>query len=98
MRLRAPSFKRITAAPVVGYFLDHANYAKNVKRNRVEPPTKKAEVTATGQYSYEYPHTGNYSSFMEIVYRDQNVTEALSTDCLAAFPDEPHYCTLSQAE
>jgi len=88
MREKAPSFERITAAPVVGFFLDHANYADNVVQEVV--------VGGGGEhYSSSYPHTGNYSSFMEVVYHDQNVTAALNTECLATFPTEPHYCFMS---
>jgi hypothetical protein len=73
----APACNRTTAAPVVGYFLDHAKYAAPTKPN------------------VDYPHTGNYSSWMKILYEDQNITAALLPACLAAFPSEPHLCFMS---
>lgn len=81
----APDCKLVTAAPVVGYFLDHSNY----QQERSPPP---AAASAATLY---YPKTGNYSSWMKTVYTDQNITDALLPKCLAAFPTEPHKCFMS---
>lgn len=80
MKKEAKNCKLITAAPVVGYFLDHANYQE-------EHPPVEGKVN--------YPHSGNYSSWMKTVYQDQNITAALLPKCLEAFRDEPHKCFMS---
>ena len=84
LKAGAPGCKLVTAAPVVGYFLDHANYAQ------LHPPS-----TSPPPAGLAYPHTGNYSSWMKTVYTDQNITEALLPACLAEFPDNPHLCFMS---
>ena len=52
-------------------------------------------VAPTAALGLGYPHTGNYSSWMETLYRDQNITAALLPACLKAFPASPHLCFMS---
>lgn len=87
MKASAPNCRLVTAAPVVGYFLDHANYAQ------LHPPSPTLKNSGSSQMTY--PHTGNYSEWMKTVFSDQNVTAALLPQCVAAFPDQPHLCFMS---
>ncbi len=92
MKLSAPSCALVTGAPVVGYFLDHPNYAQ------LHPPVAASPLSAHSKFdqiSSSYPHTGNYSSWMETVVSDQNATAALLPECLMAFADRPHLCFMS---
>jgi hypothetical protein len=91
MRQEASSCKT-TGAPVVGYFLDAPPF--DPKESGVTDPD---EATATMKATQvNYPATGNYSSWMKTVCEQQNITVgALSADCLAEFPDTPHYCFMS---
>jgi hypothetical protein len=88
MAAGAPNCAPTTAAPVVGYFLDHANYAQQAP-SRIETPAAAVPTRA------DYPSQGNYSSWMSVVFRDQNVSGSLYPECLAAFPDTPHLCFMS---
>ena len=94
MKASAPSCALVTGAPVVGYFLDHANYAQ------LHPPAAAAAAVVEShsepdQIASSYPSTGNYSSWMKTVVSDQNATAALLPDCLMAFADRPHLCFMS---
>eukprot|EP01047_Picozoa_sp_COSAG01_P048819 COSAG01_NODE_4783_length_4747_cov_3.078959_3_plen_340_part_00 len=88
----------VTAAPVVGFFLDHAIF-----RQMHSPPHHAAtshllELAQPGQRivpQMGYPHSGNYSSWMQTVYADQNITAALLPRCLATYADTPHLCFMS---
>jgi len=72
LALRAPGCKRVVAAPVVGFFLDHDNHQRDA---------------------------ANFTAFMKHIYGMQNLTfgqdGGLKAECLAAFPDSPHYCFMS---
>lgn len=93
MKVSAPSCVLVTGAPVVGYFLDHANYVQ------LHPPVAgtsgQPARTKANQIASSYPHSGNYSSWMKTVVSDQNATAALLPECLAAFSDRPHLCFMS---
>jgi len=91
-RLRggAPNCTLVTAAPVVGYFLDHANFADEPAVQRTQQQPEEAAN------NLHYPHTGNYSEWMRTVYTDMNVSAALLPACLAAFPAaQAHLCFMS---
>ena len=85
MEQSAPACTRTTGAPIVGFFLDHANYHQEQQHgSTMELP------------GYSYPRDGtNYSSWMKTVVSDQNVTSVLMPECLASFPREPHLCFMS---
>ena len=86
--VKDPSKLLITAAPVVGYFLDHATYQE------AHPVSAKARASDDDS-GYSYPHSGNYSSWMRTVFSEQNVSSSLNSECLTDFTDNPHLCYMS---
>ena len=99
MERGAPACTRTTGAPVVGFFLDHANYHEghgDTAHGGGSGSRSRSSSSPSPQPGYSYPRDGtNYSSWMERVVSDQNVSSVLLPDCLAAFPREPHLCFMS---
>jgi len=85
IRAAAPSIKKIVAAPVVGYFLDHQTFAN---------PTGS-------QGTPNQPDWGqsSYTARMEYIYGMQNMTfgedGALAAACKAKHPESPGLCFMS---
>ena len=94
MEQGAPACTRTTGAPVVGFFLDHANYHQGGPASAA--PALASPPSDTLKSPLRYPRDGsNYSSWMQTVVTDQNVSSVLLPACLAAFPREPHLCFMS---
>ena len=89
----APALATVRAAPVVGYFLDHDNYAHT---DGYSPDGSGGPNTA----QWSTPGTGaNYTMWMKYVYAMQNMTfgddGGLTAACQAKHPDSPHLCFMS---
>ena len=89
LAVEAPAVKKVRAAPVVGYFLDHDNYAHT---------TGFPGGPNTPQWST--PGKGaNYTEWMKYIYTMQNLTfgadGGLTEKCLREHPDAPHLCFMS---
>mmetsp|Transcript_126172 Transcript_126172/g.223524 ORF Transcript_126172/g.223524 Transcript_126172/m.223524 type:complete len:439 (+) Transcript_126172:73-1389(+) len=87
LRAEAPKIKKIRAAPVVGYFLDHDNF-RHASTGRPNTP------------DWSRPGLGaNYTVWMKYVYSMQNLTfgtdGGLMKACLAKHADQPHLCFMS---
>jgi hypothetical protein len=79
---------QISAAPVVGFFLDHEPFP----RQSDAPSVDNATVTSG------YPNNGSssYGSWMANVVSMQNISAtSLLPKCLAANPSDPHLCFMS---
>eukprot|EP01043_Picozoa_sp_COSAG02_P015244 COSAG02_NODE_644_length_18993_cov_6.626389_20_plen_339_part_00 len=89
LKAEAPTCKKIRAAPIVGYFLDHDNF-------------KHTTGLPGGPNSPQWakPGTGaTYTTWMRYVYKMQNMTfgadGALTKGCQKKFPTEPGLCFMS---
>jgi hypothetical protein len=89
LKAEAPGCKKIRAAPIVGYFLDHDNF-------------KHTTGLPGGPNSPQWakPGTGaTYTTWMKYVYKMQNMTfgadGGLTAACKAKFPTEPGLCFMS---
>ena len=82
VRAEAPNIKKIVSAPVVGYFLDHDNYA-HTSGTPNTPDWNKENYTGWMEYIY---HMQNLT-FGE----DGGLTKA----CEDRHPDEPWLCFMS---
>ncbi len=80
----APGCKKIRAAPVVGYFLDHDNYAHD----------SASAVPNTPSWNH-----ANYTTWMRYIYKMQNLTfgsdGGLTKACEEKHPEEPGLCFMS---
>lgn len=90
VRAMAPALKKIAAAPVVGYFLDHSNLAGS----------SGATGPNTQDWSNISSHTAaNYTTWMQYVVTMQNMTfgadGGLTEACRAKHPTQPHLCFMS---
>ena len=85
----APACAKVRAAPVVGYFLDHGNYAHTTGFPG-GPNTPAWSTPGTG---------ANYTEWMRYVYGMQNLTfgadGGLTAACRAKHPAAPHLCFMS---
>ena len=84
VQAEAPKCKKIRAAPVVGYFLDHDNFAHN----------SASAVANTPSWGH-----ANYTTWMRYIYKMQNLTfgsdGGLTKACQEKHPDEPGLCFMS---
>jgi len=92
---QAPNCKKVRAAPVVGFFLDHDNFrhSNGYSANGTGGPN-------TPQWSDAHSGTGaNYTFWMKYVYSMQNMTfgedGGLTAACQRKHPTEPHLCFMS---
>ena len=80
----APACKKIRAAPVVGYFLDHDNFAHD----------SASAVPNTPSWNH-----ANYTKWMRYIYKMQNMTfgedGGLTKACEEKHPGEPGLCFMS---
>ena len=80
----APTCTTIRAAPIVGYFLDHDNFAHNSASAKPNDPSWKH---------------ANYTTWMKYIYSMQNLTfgadGGLMAACQAKHPTEPWLCFMS---
>lgn len=85
----APGCKQIRAAPEVGYFLDHDNFA-HTDGYPGGPNTPQWAKPGTG---------ANYTFWMKYIYSMQNLTfgadGGLTKECQAKHPSNPWYCFMS---
>ena len=89
LKASAPQCTKIRAAPVVGYFLDHDNFAHTT-----------GYPGGPNSPQWAKPGTGaNYTMWMKYIYTMQNLTfgadGALTAACQAKHPTEPHLCFMS---
>jgi len=87
VRAAAPALKKVAAAPIVGYFLDHGNL---VNSSGATGPNTQA-------WSNISSHTAaNYTTWMTYVYTMQNMTfgtdGGLTEACRTKHPTQPHLC------
>jgi hypothetical protein len=80
---------RTTAAPTVGYFLDHKHDPIPPPPSDAPPDTRTADVA--------YPRGTDYPDWIKYIYNMQAVEAAggVSAPCLAAYPDSPHLCFMA---
>jgi len=87
LKAEAPNIKKIRAAPVVGYFLDHDNFRHT---DGGKPNTPAWAAPGTG---------ANYTFWMKYVYSMQNMSfggdGGLMEACHKKHPNAPHYCFMS---
>lgn len=82
VRTEAPKCKKIVAAPVVGYFLDHGNFL-NTTGTPNTPSWKNATYTTWMRYIYQMQNL--------TFGTDGGLTEA----CQKEFPNDPGLCFMS---
>jgi hypothetical protein len=90
VRAAAPALKKVAAAPVVGFFLDHGNLAGS---SGATGPNTQAWTNISGGTA------ANYTTWMEYVYRMQNMTfgadGGLMEACQVNHSAAPHLCFMS---
>tara|TARA_B110000208_G_scaffold38207_1_gene50524 strand:+ start:1871 stop:3277 length:1407 start_codon:yes stop_codon:yes gene_type:complete len=94
LKKEAPKCAKIRAAPVVGFFLDHDNFAHT---DGYGPGSTGGPNTP--QWSSTAGTGANYTMWMKYVYGMQNMTfdadGGLTKACQAKHPTEPHLCFMS---
>eukprot|EP00039_Didymoeca_costata_P013171 m.196175 g.196175 ORF g.196175 m.196175 type:complete len:428 (-) comp15696_c0_seq2:106-1389(-) len=89
LKKEAPNCKKIRAAPVVGYFLDHDNF-KHTDGYPGGPNSPQWSTPGTG---------ANYTFWMKYIYSMQNLSfaadGALMPACQQKHADEPWLCFMS---
>jgi hypothetical protein len=95
---------RTTAAPFVGFFLDHKRFPANESSSTVAPAASPSSGTGEalmppgrGNSNAAYPRDSDYGAWMKYITTMQALEAAggLSPACLAAYPSTPHFCFMS---